>query len=409
MGRLRARKWSWDLGLGPQLGSVFWAMVGLEATYGAYSGIWPLWIETLGAPVAVVGLVLGSAGLLRLFVLLPSASLGERLPARTIILAARTVTMVGLVIAMLATHWTQLLAAVACNAIGEITFPIIQSYVAKHAADNRVRAFTLVFNVGPAVAFGLAPLVAGGAIALWGMRAAFALAIVFASFSLFWFSRMSGEREEPRAADAPSGSYRDAFALPGVARLLVLQFLTIFALSLGISLLPNYLADTRGFAPATIAILGGLGSFGSVLYGVAVTRSRKLQSHPYAAIALASCFVIATLAVCVVAQRQWPIILAFFGRGGLWSAWGLFVAGLSEVVGDTPHKARAFALSEMIGGTAFFSAPMLAGVLYDLGPATPLLASIGLAVAMLPVLVWSQRHHAPRPVAAPALIDPEIA
>src|SRR5215207_8166743 len=39
---------AWDLGLGREIGYVFWAMIGLEAAFGAYVGIWPLWIEALG-------------------------------------------------------------------------------------------------------------------------------------------------------------------------------------------------------------------------------------------------------------------------------------------------------------------------------------------------------------------------
>src|SRR3712207_7291447 len=33
---------AWDLGLGRELGHVFWAMIGVEAAFGAYVGIWPL-------------------------------------------------------------------------------------------------------------------------------------------------------------------------------------------------------------------------------------------------------------------------------------------------------------------------------------------------------------------------------
>src|SRR5262249_2535775 len=132
-------------------------------------------------------------------------------------------------------------------------------------------------------------------------------------------------------------------------------------LSLGISLLPNFLADVRGFAPATVAILGGVGSFGSVLFGVAVARRPFLPRSPFLAAALASCGRVVTPALFATSRAPWPIVIAFLGRGGLWSAWGLFVAGLGDVVGDSPHRARAFALSEMLGGTAFFSAPMVAG------------------------------------------------
>lgn len=87
---------TWHLGLGHELGHVFWAMVFVEAAFGAYMGIWPLWIEALGAPVAIVGLVLGSSGLLRLVALAPSASLAERYGVRRLIVLARIVAGIGM-------------------------------------------------------------------------------------------------------------------------------------------------------------------------------------------------------------------------------------------------------------------------------------------------------------------------
>ncbi|HET7094550.1 MAG TPA: hypothetical protein VFI22_13750, partial [Thermomicrobiales bacterium] len=267
-------------------------------------------------------------------------------------------------------------------------------------------AFTLVFNVGPAVAFGLAPLISGAAIAFWGMRAAFLFGAVLTAASMLFFSRLSGDRIHHD--DRPPSTYREALAHPGVGRLLALQFATIFSLSLGISLLPNFLADVRGFAPATVAILAGIGSFGSVLFGLAVTRSPFLQRSPFLAAALASCGVVVTLVVCATSAAHWPIVVAFLGRGGLWSAWGLFVAGLSEIIGDGAHRARAFALSEMLGGMAFFSAPMLAGQLYDIAPVTPIVVSIALALAMAPILLWSQRRFAPAAKPGGSLVEPEI-
>src|ERR687890_2069072 len=85
---------AWDLGLGRELGYVFWAMIGIEAAFGAYVGIWPLWIEALGAPITVVGLVLGSAGLLRLLTLAPSAALADRIDPRKLILVGRSLTCI---------------------------------------------------------------------------------------------------------------------------------------------------------------------------------------------------------------------------------------------------------------------------------------------------------------------------
>ena len=413
------RRLSWDLGLGRELGNVFWAMIGVEAAFGAYVGIWPLWIESLGAPITIVGLVLGSSGLIRLLILAPSAALADRIDPRTLIVVARSITGLGLISAALATHWTMLAPMVIGSAIGEIAFPLTQAHLAAHAGEQRVRAFTLVFNVGPAVAFGIAPLISGGLIALFDMRAAFLFSAVCTAFSVYFFSRFAPRPKLGKDEVAPPrSSYREALMEPGVRPMLSLQFLTIFSLALGISLLAPFLADQRGLSPAVVAMLGGVGSAGSVIYGLIITRSAWLQRRPLVGIAIAIGMVMGALAVVISTQLVWLIALAFIGRGGLWSAWGLYVAALSEVVRSDRVRPRVFTLSEMMGGTAFSSAPIVSGQLYAIRAEGPLLASLAASAALIPVLLIAQRRSQPgRPLtqeeaaaaAAAPLVDPEAA
>jgi MFS family permease len=424
------RRLTWDLGLGREIGYVFWAMIGVEAAFGSYVGIWPLWIEALGAPVTVVGLVLGLSGLLRVLILAPSASLADRIEPRTMIVVARAITGLGLIGAALATHWTQLAPMVLGSAIGEIAFPLTQSHLAMHAGARRVRAFTLVFNVGPAVAFGLAPLISGALIARFDMRAAFLFAAGCTFFSLIFFSRFASttrqadgpehEQEQPpvQQSERPRASYRQALAEPTVKPLLLMQFATIFALALGISLLPTFLADERGLSPAVVAILGGIGSTGAVLFGLAVARSGWLQRHPLAGVTIAIGMVMAALAIIVSTHAVWLIALAFIGRGGQWSAWGLFVAALSETVRNDRIRPRVFTLSEMTGGSAFSLAPIVSGQLYALRAQGPLLVSLAVSALLIPVLLLAQRRmgagrlltdEEEAIVAAAPLVDPEAA
>src|SRR5687768_9776602 len=141
----RSVRLDWEFGLGRQVALAFWGMFFLEAAFGSYMGIWPLWIERLGAPVTIVGLVLGASGVLRLFVLVPSASLAERFGARRLVVIARSAALIGLCGAALATHWTHLAVMVVASAIGELAFPLIRSHVSGHTSGNRIRAFTVVF------------------------------------------------------------------------------------------------------------------------------------------------------------------------------------------------------------------------------------------------------------------------
>jgi MFS family permease len=412
------RHLTWHLGLGPELGNIFWAMTGIEATFGAYGGIWPLWIEALGAPVTIVGLILGSSGLFRLMVLLPSAALADRFEPRTIILVARGFTVIGLISAGLATHWTQLLPMVIGGAVGEIVFPLTQAHLARHAGEHRVRAFTLVFNVGPAVAFGLAPLVAGALIAAFSMRAAFFFAALCTLFSIYFFTRTSRRHDRDQPVKRVRSSYPEALAQPSVKPLIGLQFATIFALSLGISLLPTFLADERGITPAVVAILGGIGSTGAVLFGLIVARSRWLQQHPLVGVSVGIAMVMSSLVVVLLTHSVWLIALSFIGRGGLWSAWGLYVAALSEVVHNDRVRPRVFTLSEMFGGAAFSTGPVVSGQLYALRSNGPLLASLATSAALIPILLLVQtrlKHHPPLSQedeaigAEVALSDPEAA
>lgn len=387
--------------MGRELGFVFWAMICVEAAFGSYMSIWPLWIQALGAPIAVVGLVLGSQGLLRPLTLGPSAALAERFEARTLISVARLITGIGMITAAFATHWTQLFIFVVATAIGELAFPLTQSHLAAHAGEQRVRAFTLVFNVGPAAALGLSPLLSGVLVAIWGMQAAFLIAAFWTMLSIFFFARLSAGRDRSPDREAVRSTYGDALRQPGVRPLISLQFTTIFVLAIGVSLIPTFLAEERAMDPATITMLGSIGAVGSVSFGLLVTRMGALQRAPMVAIAIAVGLVVISMSVIVGTHLIWLILIAFLGRGGLFSAWGLFIAAASEIISER-HRARLFALCEMAGGMAFSFAPILAGVLYSLRPDAPLLSSIVLGLALIPILVASQRWLTAPSAASPS-------
>jgi predicted MFS family arabinose efflux permease len=281
-----------------------------------------------------------------------------------------------------------------------------------------VRAFTLVFNVGPAVAFGFAPLISGALIARFDMRAAFFFAAVCTAFSLYFFGRFSPRQKAEDTRERPRSSYPEALAEARVKPLLSLQFATIFSLALGMSLLPTFLADQRGIPPAVVAMLGGIGSTGAVLFGLTVARSQWLQKRPLIGIAAAIGMVMTALTIVLATPLVWLIAVAFIGRGGLWSAWGLYAATMSDVVRSDRIRPRVFALSEMIGGSAFSSAPIISGQLYAVRPEAPLVASLAASATLLPVLLFAQRRIRPgraltaeeEAIAAAApLVDPEAA
>jgi MFS family permease len=297
---------------------------------------------------------------------------------------------------------------VVASAAGELAFPLVQTHTSTHAGADRVRAFTLIVNVGPAAALAVSPLVSGLVVGWWGVRAAFVLAALLTAVSVVFFSRLSPGHDRRRRPERAT-SYREALAEPTTRRLLTLQFATLFALALGTTFVPIFLQDERGLSPATITWLGSIWAIGAALYGLLVTRVGRLQREPCVAIAIAVSLVAASLAALTVVVPLWLIAVVTLGRGGFFSAWALYLAALGEIVTER-YRSRVFALSEMLGGTAVALSPVLAGLIYAWRPAAPLLAAAVLAVLLVPIILRTQRllgEHSP--VAAAPLVEPELA
>lgn len=369
---------------------VFWGLFFLEATYGAYLGVWPLWIEHLGAPVTTVGLMLGIGGFLRIFVLAPSAAIADRFGYRRVIVAARIASVIGFLGAAISTHWAQLILVIVAFAVGEMVFPLIQTIVAREAGDQRMRSFALVFNVGPSIALALSPLLGAIVVALFGMRAAFILGAVFSGLAVLCFTRLRNPTPQTEAVEAYSAGYTAAIRHPGVRLVALLLFLTVFALSFGVSFIPTFLEDVRGFAPSSITALGALPAIGSAVFGIIVVRTKALQQRPFLSAAVP--IGLMSLAFVIFWQSAYLplIVLAFFLRGGLFAAWATLISALGELAPERV-RTRSFALLEMIGGVAFALGPMIAGVLYAKRETLPFEIAAILALGLVPVFLLAQR------------------
>lgn len=382
------------IGLPPEILPIFWGLFFIEGTYGAYLSVWPLWIERLGAPLFVVGLVIGSGGFVRLLFLAPSAAIGHRFGYRRTMVVCRLCVALGLFAAAAATHWTQLLVMVLGAAIGDLVFPLSQSLVASLAADQRVRSFALVFTVGPSIAMTISPLISGGLVALFGIRAAFAFAGVCTLLAVYFLNQThepAGFAANKGVAAPTDSSYRAVFAVPSVRLLGLLLFATVFALSLGTSFVSNFLEEVRGLEPSLISVLSAGAAVGSAAFGLAVARIHGLQRSPFVVIALAIAVCAGAFALFRLSGFAPLIALAFFCRGGFFSAWAMHNAALGDLT-PAVHRSRAFALLEMVGGVAFALGPIVAGVLYGVRRTLPFDTAIVLSLALVPVVLVVNRR-----------------
>ncbi|MBA3379694.1 MAG: MFS transporter [Chloroflexia bacterium] len=385
-------RWQWHFGLGRELGYAFWALTFFEAVLGAYAPIWPLWIEHLGAPISIVGLVLASAGVIRPFVLGPGAALTDRFNTRNVLIACRCASIGGLIVAAFAGTWEILFVTVALNALGELVFPTIHAYVAEHAGDDPVHAFNMTITIGPAAGLIVTPLISGLIIAWGGIEAAFLFSAALTLCALGFVSRM--DFSSTRASNASTDervTYRKAIQHQGMRSMIVLHGATIAALAIGVALIPNFLEDERGISPSTIAVLSSGAALGTVTFGIISSRNRVLRQAPVLAAAIATLLVVVGF-VIFGTQAALPLIaIAYVLRGGVFSAWALFLAAMGKVA-PAHLRSRGFTMMEIIGGGAMSFGPIVASQLWNISPTSPLFAAACLGTVMVAIMIWVHRR-----------------
>jgi MFS family permease len=380
-----------QLGLPQPIVPVFWALVLIESTYGAYLGILPLWIEKLGAPIAIVGLLLGANGILRLFVIFPSTNIANRFGYRRTIMVARGAAFFGLMAAALATRWQQLILLVVGIAVGEIVFPLLQTLVATQAGDQRMRAFALVFTVGPSVALAIGPIVSGVLVALFGMRAAFLLAALLTALSFVMLRKIEEPAEHKERNLSQQAGYREALSDHRIRTITLLLIAVVFTCSLGVAFIPTFLEDVRGYQPATITTFSALGAVGSALFGLAVARTRRLQKEPFLGVAIAVGCIVLSLTLFHASGLLPVILVAYLLRGGFFSGWAMLNASLG-VNAPARLRARGFAIVEMAGGLASSGGPIVGGFLYAKRDTLTFETAIVCGLVLIPVLLAENRR-----------------
>lgn len=375
----------WHFGLGKELGYAFWALTFFEAVLGSYASVWPLWIEHLGAPISIVGLVLAMQGVIRPFVLGPGSTIVDRFNTRHVLIACRCMSILGLLVAATAGTWSLLLFTVFCNALGELVFPTIHSYVAHHAGDDAVHAFNMTITIGPASGLIVTPLISGLVIAYGGMRAAFVLAAFLTVVALFFCSRMdfSGSHASQQSGDRVT--YRQVIDHPEMRLMIVLHALTIAALGIGVALISNFLEQVREYEPSLIAILSAGAAVGTVAFGFASGKLPSLKPYPILAAAIATGLVAIGLLIFVTVDSLPIVAGAYVLRGGVFSAWALFLAAMGKSA-PAYLRSRGFTVMEILGGSMMSFGPLVASQLWKVDPRTPLVTSAILAIAMVVVL-----------------------
>jgi hypothetical protein len=181
-------------------------------------------------------------------------------------------------------------------------------------------------------------------------------------------------------------SYRAVWRHIDSRRIIILHGFTILALSIGSALVPNFLKDQRGMSAELISILSAGAAVGTVSFGFFTMRHSKLRSAPLLAAAIATGLTATGYFLFAVLDLVPGVAIAYVLRGGMFSTWALFLAAMGGVA--LPRlRTRAFAMVEILGGSAVSFGPVIAAVLYDIDPPLFLIVSGAASFFMSGILI----------------------
>ena len=360
-----------------------------EGSFGIYQTLWPLYIAALGATPPQVGLVMGVVGFSRLLTLAPSGILADHFPPRRIMVLGRMLTALGMLLIAVAQSWWQLIPIGLVLSAGSMAFPTILSTIAAGAGDgpDRTRTFTLINTVAPSSGLLLTPAIGGLIAATINLRSVFVVASILAAGAVVSFSTIS-PRPAPSREES-NADYRTTLANRSITSILLFEMTTIFALTVGLALVPNFLQETRHVSAGLIGLFGSIGAAGSITLGLLIHRIRRFQ-HPFNALLLSVGAVGGSLLLLILGRSTFAFAFSYLLRGGFFVTWTLFEAALS-VVSPPRLRARAYALAEIMSGAGYSLGPFVSGWLYGVRPDLPLYFGLGLTIAILASIPLAKR------------------
>lgn len=247
----------------------------------------PLLALRSGQPTWAVGVLLGLFAAAPVLSSLYAGRLADRHGYHRPVRLAVGLTVLGGLLAVAATWlgaWQfplLCLAAPLCGVGANFGLIAIQRSAGRLAEGDRA-ALTRIFSwlgLAPALSNVVGPVVAGTLIDLTGFRGAFAVLALLPLASLWWSRRVPVEAQVAGVSQHRRRAAWELFALPGMRRLLWVNFLMSSSWDLHSFLVP-VIGHERGFSASAIGLI--LGAFAAAVAGVRLLipfLSHRLREH----------------------------------------------------------------------------------------------------------------------------------
>ena len=337
---------------------------------GLFTYIQPIYVQQLGANPVEIGGVLALAGLAMTAAYLPGGILSDRIPRKIILLGGWLLGIVGALTMAAARDWRTFIPGIMLYSLSAFCVPAISATVADSAhGASLARVITLVY-AGYSAGSIISPTVGGWLAQRTNMRTVYLVASACYAISTVVILMIKPQPVQARAWRRPSLRVVHSNVL-----LALIVFTMFLPLYIGQPLAPNFMRNVAGWPVDRIGLLGSLYALG--LTALSPLLGRWSARHPIRGLAAGQALVWASFGLLLISAKGLPLIAfaAFFLRGGYGASRSLTGAQIAGQA-SAENRGAAFGLSETSVASAQMVAPYLAGWLYNLFPAAPLLAGL---------------------------------
>jgi len=217
----------------------------------------PFRLQELGAPLEMIGLIVGAGSLMGMFVSIPLGAFADRIGARRAFFVGTILTgMTATALALAPNYWVMAAFQMARGAVGSLPWIASQSYITTIGEPSERAGIAGRFSFSVNLSSFLSPLLIGVIAQIVGYQRAFWAVVLMAA--IYTVMGLALPEPQHRAAGQRSGGEAAGFTAAltllrtsGVQAVVIMTFVRIWISQGWSTYFPLFLAS-RGFEPAII-------------------------------------------------------------------------------------------------------------------------------------------------------------
>jgi len=347
----------------------------------------PLYIRSLHASPADVGLLYSLLGLSSALTIILGGFLADRFDRKKVMILGWLVWVPVPLMMAAAMHWSQLVLPMAMYGFF-LSGPATSAYVATFANRERITVTFAAISASWSVGYIFSPGLGGYMATIIGMQPVFFLAFILYSTAtgLIFFIRSQHARKLPEVSVSTSLAL-DPSRVRKIIVLSVFFAVAMFLVAMVRPLVVQFQEEVFGLDRFFIGVLGSLTFLGWALLSIAFGRIGDRWTKM---LAVALSMVVSSFSFWVLtAYNNFVVLsLASFLNGASYLLWYLMNASVG-VIPPEASRGRWISLSQVTVTLTIFVAPYLGGVLYETNVHTPFYLVI-VASPVLAVLAFAK-------------------